>query len=450
MGQISIVIIAGLIFLISFESGENHVSTNYQQICLITLIMVVGPAIMAYLFGLWATRTIPINPSSRTRKIYLIKKSRVLFEILILVVYAYQIYWLNLPEFVSLLLGRLSGSTTAHLFFSIMPMIIALMLLEISFYEVIQRVAFRHPKRRDYMETHFKLMILPLVPLFVYFLALDFIAYLPEQIHRHTYIPFLIMAVIVLLAYAYSPLLLGLVWSAVPLPNGELRDRITQLAERDKVKYKDVLVWQTKSLAMANAAVAGLLPWTRNIFLTDRLLQYFSDDEIETIVAHEFGHVRYRHILIYLVFSMCYFFVYAIFYTYMATLIEIKPSNLPLLSSLGTIIFFFLYFVLVFRYLSRRLEYQADLYSVTATRRPATFQSALARLAHYNHVPKSIQRLFEIFSTHPSIENRIDFINRLSAGDPRTLRYRGYLLEVKLLFIALPILVCILFVLNRG
>ena len=174
MGQISIVIIAGLIFLISFESGENHVSTNYQQICLVTLIMVVGPAIMAYLFGLWATRTIPINPSSRTRKIYLIKKSRVLFEILILVVYAYQIYWLNLPEFVSLLLGRLSGYTTTHLVFSIMPMIIALMLLEISFYEVIQRVAFRHPKRRDYMETHFKLMILPLVPLFIYFLALDF------------------------------------------------------------------------------------------------------------------------------------------------------------------------------------------------------------------------------------------------------------------------------------
>ncbi|SVC63242.1 uncharacterized protein METZ01_LOCUS316096, partial [marine metagenome] len=67
MGQISIVIIAGLIFLISFEPGENHVSTNYQQICLVTLIMVVGPAIMAYLFGLWATRTIPINPSSRTR-----------------------------------------------------------------------------------------------------------------------------------------------------------------------------------------------------------------------------------------------------------------------------------------------------------------------------------------------------------------------------------------------
>jgi len=270
MGQISIVIIAGLIFLISFESGENQAPVDYQQISLATLTMVVGPAIMAYLFGLWATRTIPIDPSVRTRKIYLIEKSSVFFEILILAVYVYQIYWLNLPELVSKLLGSLSDYTTTHLVLSIMPMIVALMLLKISFYEVIQRVAFRHPKRRDYIETHFKLMILPLVPLFVYFLALDLIARLPEQIHHHTYIPFLIMTVIVLLAYVYSPLLLGLVWSAVPLPNGELKDRITQLAERDKVKYKDVLVWQTKSLALANAAVAGLLPWTRNIFLTDR------------------------------------------------------------------------------------------------------------------------------------------------------------------------------------
>ncbi|HIC18383.1 TPA: hypothetical protein EYO77_09750, partial [Candidatus Poribacteria bacterium] len=277
MGQISIVIIAGLIFLISFESGENQAPIDYQQISLATLTMVVGPAIMAYLLGLWATRTIPIDPSVRTRKIYLIEKSSVLFEILILAVYVYQIYWLNLPELVSKLLGSLLDYTTTHLVLSIMPMIVALMLLKISFYEVIQRVAFRHPKRRDYIETHFKLMILPLVPLFVYFLALDLIARLPEQIHHHTYIPFLIMTVIVLLAYVYSPLLLGLVWSAVPLPNGELKDRITQLAERDKVKYKDVLVWQTKSLALANAAVAGLLPWTRNIFLTDRLLQYFSD-----------------------------------------------------------------------------------------------------------------------------------------------------------------------------
>ena len=450
MGQISIVIIAGLIFLISFESGENQAPVDYQQISLATLTMVVGPAIMAYLLGLWATRTIPIDPSVRTRKIYLIEKSSVFFEILILAVYVYQIYWLNLPELVSKLLGSLLDYTTTHLVLSIMPMIVALMLLKISFYEVIQRVAFRHPKRRDYIETHFKLMILPLVPLFVYFLALDLIARLPEQIHHHTYIPFLIMTVIVLLAYVYSPLLLGLVWSAVPLPNGELKDRITQLAERDKVKYKDVLVWQTKSLALANAAVAGLLPWTRNIFLTDRLLQYFSDDEIETIVAHEFGHVRYKHILIYLMFSICYFFVYAIFYTYKANLVEINPSNLLVLSSLETVIFFFFYFVLVFRYLSRRLEYQADFYAVTATRRPATFQSALARLAHYNHVPKSIRRLFEIFSTHPSIENRIDFINRLASGDQRALRYRGYLLEVKLLFIALPVLAYILFTLNRG
>ena len=154
--------------------------------------------------------------------------------------------------------------------------------------------------------------------------------------------------------------------------------------------------------------------------------------------------------MIYLLFSVCYFFVYAIFYTYIAHLITIDSSNLPLLSSIETIIFFFFYFVLVFRYLSRRLEYQADLYAVTVTQSPATFQSALTRLAHYNHVPKSIQRLFEIFSTHPSIENRIDFINRLSTGDRRTLRYQGYLLEVKLLFIALPILAYILFVLNRG
>ena len=46
----------------------------------------------------------------------------------------------------------------------------------------------------------------------------------------------------------------------------------------------------------ANAALTGMGS-TRRIILSDTLLQHYSDDEIEAVLAHELGHHVRRHIL---------------------------------------------------------------------------------------------------------------------------------------------------------
>ena len=46
----------------------------------------------------------------------------------------------------------------------------------------------------------------------------------------------------------------------------------------------------------ANAALTGMGA-TRRIILSDTLLQNYSDDEIEAVLAHELGHHVHRHIL---------------------------------------------------------------------------------------------------------------------------------------------------------
>jgi STE24 endopeptidase len=274
---------------------------------------------------------------------------------------------------------------------------------------------------------------------------LDLIAHLPF-LADHTYLPIALMALLIFLAYTYAPLLLGFIWRTVPLADVNLRNKLHQLAAQDKIRYRDIVIWQTESVA--NAAVAGIAPWSRKIFLTEALLKHFPTDEIEAIVAHEFGHIRYKHILTYLMFLIAYFLSYAIYYIYIGQTLESIVSSSSLLPAIGLVFFVFSYFVIIFRALSRRFEHQADLYAVTLTGKSEALQLALVRLAYLNYMPRSIQRLFELFQTHPSVDRRIKFIERFKGGDPSASRYQSYLLEVKLLLVLLPALACILFFSN--
>ena len=63
------------------------------------------------------------------------------------------------------------------------------------------------------------------------------------------------------------------------------------------VRCRDFKIWQTDRQVL-NAAVAGLLPSMRYVFVTDALLLYLRDDEMEAVIAHELGHVRRRHLLL--------------------------------------------------------------------------------------------------------------------------------------------------------
>ena len=444
MGQISIVLIAGLIFLFFFEPSQGAGEFNQLLTLIVTVAITILPSALAYSLGSYATRTLPTDQDARLRQLYLIKRSAIAFECLLLIGYICDVYLLNLPFLIGKVLERMPLIYTQRLV-GIVPLIAGLMLIRLALYEVEQQVTPRNWKRGEYLSVHLKFLLLPVLPLCVYVFLLDLIAHIPF-LADHAYLPIALMASLIFLAYIYAPLLLGFIWRTVPLADVNLRNKLHRLAAQDNIKYKDIVIWQTESVA--NAAVAGIAPWGCQIFLTDALLKHFPDDEIEAIVAHEFGHVRYKHILTYLMFLVVYFLSYAIYYIYIGQPLESVPSAASLLSATGLVFFISLYFVIIFRALSRRLEHQADLYAIARTDQPEALQLALVRLAYLNHTPPSIQRLFELFQTHPSVDRRIKLIERFKGGDPSALRYQHYLLEVKLLLALLPVLACILFFSN--
>jgi STE24 endopeptidase len=82
-----------------------------------------------------------------------------------------------------------------------------------------------------------------------------------------------------------------------PLPAGELRTDLLELAEENGTPVSDVLVSDASRRTTAvNAYVSGFGS-TRRIVVYDTVLDRLSDAEIESITAHELGHVATDDVL---------------------------------------------------------------------------------------------------------------------------------------------------------
>ncbi len=163
------------------------------------------------------------------------------------------------------------------------------------------------------------------------------------------------------------------------LPPGPTRDRLLAAARRLRFRCSDLLLWNTRG-SMANAMVIGVLPWPRYVIFTDRFLEEFNGDEVEAVFGHEVGHVKHQHMLFYLGFLLLSLAVMG--YGFFAVALPLLPGlargagpslaailyGLPvtdvwmLPAAAGLLAYIFV----VFGFLSRRCERQADVYGCRA------------------------------------------------------------------------------------
>jgi STE24 endopeptidase len=94
----------------------------------------------------------------------------------------------------------------------------------------------------------------------------------------------------VLLAQLYPVLIAPIFNTFVPVADPDLERRVRALAERAGVRVAQVTQMDmSRQTRKANAFFAGLGP-TKRIALGDTLVEQFTPDEVEVIVAHELGH----------------------------------------------------------------------------------------------------------------------------------------------------------------
>ncbi|MBI4639806.1 MAG: M48 family metallopeptidase [Candidatus Tectomicrobia bacterium] len=230
--------------------------------------------------------------------------------------------------------------------------------------------------------------------------------------------------IFIVMANLAPVVLMPIFFTFTPLKDERLRERLLKLSHDAGTSVKEVYEMDlSRRSKTANAALAGLGN-TRRIILSDTLIQQFSGDEIEVVLAHELGHHKYHHIwkLIAVQTVVTIAALYATFHTVRAgvSFFEFRGvediASLPLILLIITLVS--LFSLPLANLYSRRLEYMADHYALGATGNSQAFITAMEKLAKMNLAEIDPHPVIEfLFFSHPSIQKRIEHARGFLRGN---------------------------------
>jgi STE24 endopeptidase len=230
------------------------------------------------------------------------------------------------------------------------------------------------------------------------------------------WLPFAIIMffISVVLSQIFPILIFPIFYKISPIENESLKEKIKKLANNAKLKVENVYKFDmSKNTKKANAAFTGLGK-TKRIILGDTLLDNYSEDEIETVIAHELGHFKKKHIvkniIIGTVSSFLTLYIIAVLYENSLSWFGFENitqvAALPLLALWSTLIG--LLQSPLGNMLSRKFEYEADEYAIIETKNPTALKNTLEKLTEQNLGDKKPHPFIEwFFYSHPSIKNRL-------------------------------------------
>jgi Zn-dependent protease with chaperone function len=188
--------------------------------------------------------------------------------------------------------------------------------------------------------------------------------------------------------------------------------------------------------------VVGLLPWPRYVVFTDRLLADFTPEEVEAVFGHEVGHVKHQHMLFYLGFLTLSMAVLGLL---SMAILGLSAHLLPslfvpeprYLEAIPFVIGLLAYVFVVFGFVSRRCERQADVYGCRAVSCTSpdchehgagvslaargrglcatgirTFIRALEKVALVNGISRDRPGFLQSWQ-HSTIAKRVEFLKRV-------------------------------------
>jgi Zn-dependent protease with chaperone function len=165
--------------------------------------------------------------------------------------------------------------------------------------------------------------------------------------------------------FLFLPFVLRVALRTKPLPDGPLRTRLEAYSRRVGFRFRDIRVWPTGG-ETSNAVVVGALPRFRYVFITDGLLNALDEDEIEAVFAHEAGHARRGHVLLFFGFTV------------VLSLVQFVPGADVVVGGalswappvVRTLLVMLLWLGVVFGWVSRRFEQEADVFCIDTLKLP--------------------------------------------------------------------------------
>ena len=265
------------------------------------------------------------------------------------------------------------------------------------------RTAYEEVFAKKYSTTSFVLSNLkanlPIVlPWMVLSLLYDVVALLPvpglQKIISSSWGDLLFYAVFLIFIVSFFPPLVRSLWGCRKLPEGYLKNKLDAFCQTQNFKA-DFYLWPLFEGRVLTAAVMGIVPGLRYILLTPALIETMTMTELEAILAHEIGHVKKRHLLLYIFLIGSFSLLVGLLAEPLIHLIlsfgflnnlmiqaNIKAETLvTVVGALPLLAAMVLYFRYIFGYFIRNFERQADLFSLQAVGSGEALISAFEKIA---------------------------------------------------------------------
>lgn len=451
-------IIALIIFGINYP-GEVYFGSLVTNILILLLIWALFASFCKYQFSkiirLYSKSSITVIESYNLHSYYQVLVARLsIVSIAIFAIYIYLFnlkYWLlKIPGFSTF--SILPGSAAIIIFF------ILLATIWYNGYEVYRIFASKPLTRLAYVKSNIKLnlpVIFPWAILTIFYDAMTLFAGTPLKRFFDSGIgQFLFILIFMVLLALFLPPLIKYWWECKPMPQSEKRESIVTFFKKNDFRYRDIVKWPLLGGQMATAGVMGLLPRLRYILITDPLLDILSEEEINAVMGHEMGHIKYKHLLFYMVFLLGFIGIsiglFDVFIYAMVTqpwLIGLLNSNHGILKSLfyfllsiPIIVSVIIYFRYIMGFFMRNFERQADLYSAKIMGSVEPIIMSLEKITR-----ASGQSRFQPSWHHFSIAERVNFLKKF-LYDPDLLKRhsRRIALFLSLFFSILIVLIYII------
>jgi len=257
-------------------------------------------------------------------------------------------------------------------------------------------------------------------------------------------IPFVLTAVVIwfVIAYFAHGKMISIATKSQPLErkdNMRVYNLVENLCMSVGMKMPAVRIIESDAL---NAFASGLKEKDYTVTLTRGIIEQLEDDELEGVIAHELMHIRnkdVRLLVVTIIFVGIFAFVVQLafrsfLYGGMGMNNRRRDKGGGQLMIIILVVSFLAYLIsMIFKFaLSRKREYMADSGAAEMTRKPWALASALKKISVNHHVKvrsEEVQQMFientpkdtsaglfgglgGLFSTHPPIEKRIQFLEQ--------------------------------------
>ncbi|MCP4745745.1 MAG: tetratricopeptide repeat protein [Desulfobacteraceae bacterium] len=346
-------------------------------------------------------------------------------SILALIFFAVSIWVLHLPAYLDatgLFADFPTVSTLLFLFIFVGHLVIVWYIA----YDAHRAIYQSNISRKEYVYSNLAFNIPILIPWALLSAITDIIQVLPFEWPRyllnHKLGQLGLFLVFLFVTATLAPELITRFWRCRPLEPGPERTRIESICKRADVRYANIVYWPIFGGRMITAGVMGVVSRFRYILVTDALLRMLHPDEVDQVIAHEIGHVKRKHLLLYILFFIGFMFTwYPLFLVSAAIIKFISPwilaLGLPIMivsygvQAVVLILGVVIYFRYIFGYFMRNFERQADLYVFDL------FPSIQPLInTFYKIVASSGQPADKPNWHHFSIQQRVDYLRQSQAS----------------------------------